>query len=415
MRFPNFARRALKTLTVALVLAFGVLAGAKTKFRVLYDFRDGSDGANPVLFAALAMDGDGNLFGAAQAGGDIGNTYCEGYGCGVIFELSPSDGPRWNETALFEITNPVAQGEFASPLTLDGQGNLYGCTEGRPGTGVAFELSPGSPHWSLSVVGSSPCTGPVGLILDSAGNLYGDIGTGAYGEGTVAELAPGLSGWTLTDLYSFCSKPGCPDGDYPLAPFSWDSKGNLYGTTYFGGYPYPGCSCGVAFQMTANGDGTWTYHVMHRFTNGNDGGNPGTGLTVDASGNAYGTTVYGGPYGNGAVFKLTPTKGGRRQLTVLYGFPNGTNGAAPVGNLVLDGAGNLYGIAGSSTCNWTCGLVFRLSPQKNGKWECVVVHRFNMTDGNFPNGLTMDGEGNLFGTTTGGGKYGFGVVFEITP
>jgi uncharacterized repeat protein (TIGR03803 family) len=255
----------------------------------------------------------------------------------------------------------------------------------------------------------------VGLIPDRTGDLYGYIGLGEYGEGAISELSPGSSGWTLTELYSFCIKSSCPDGDYPVAPFSWDSKGNLYGTTYDGGYPYPKCSCGVAFQMTPNGDGTWTYHVLHRFTHGNDGGFPLGSVTVDASGAVYGTTTHGGHYGNGNVFKLTPTTDGHWKLTVVYGFPDASDGAVPSGDLVFDKAGNLYGTAGSTACNGSCGVIFKLSPQKNGKWNYSVLHRFSMTDGDYPNGLTRDSEGNLFGTTTGGGKYGYGVVFEITP
>ena len=356
------------------VLTLEIGAPASPKFRVLYNFRDGSDGAYPVPFAALAIDKGGNLYGATQAGGDIKNNYCEGYGCGVIFELSPSGDGRWKEGVLFEITNPVAEGEFDSQLALDAQGDLYGCTENY---GPMFEMTPRSPQWTFNPIWPGGCIGPVGLILDSLGDLYGEFGKGSTGG--ISELSPSSDGWAYTNLYEFCpSGQNCRDGDDPLAPLSWDSKGNLYGTTYDGGYPYPKCSCGVAFQMTPNGDGTWTYHVLHRFTFGNDGGHPGSGLTLDASGNAYGTAIYGGPYGNGDVFKLAPTKSGPWKLTVLYGFPNGTNGAAPVGNLVFDKAGNLYGIAGSSTCNWTCGLVFKLAPQKNGKWKCSVVHRFNM-------------------------------------
>jgi hypothetical protein len=87
VKFRDFARRAAKILAVVLILAFGVSAVAKTKFKVLYNFKDVSDGGNPVLFTALTIDGNGNLLGAAQAGGDIKNNYCEGYGCGVVFKL----------------------------------------------------------------------------------------------------------------------------------------------------------------------------------------------------------------------------------------------------------------------------------------------------------------------------------------
>lgn len=275
-----------------------------------------------------------------------------------------------------------------------------------------FELTPGSPQWTFNPIWPLGCIGPVGLITDTAGDLYGEFGNGTTGG--ISELSPTPSAWVYTNLYEFCpSGSDCRDGITPLAPFSWDSNGNLYGTTYDGGYPYPKCYCGVAFQMTTNGDGTWTYHVLHRFTDGNDGGHPYGSLTVDASGPAYGTTTYGGPHGNGNVFKLVQA-GRRWNLTVLYGFPNPDNGFAPGNDLAFDKAGNLYGTAGTPACNGGCGVIFKLSPQKNGTWSYSVLHRFDMTDGNYPNGLTMDSEGNLFGTTTGGGKYGYGVVFEIT-
>jgi len=216
-----------------------------------------------------------------------------------------------------------------------------------------------------------------------------------------------------------CAQQGCPDGVTPEAPFSWDARSNLYGTDYQGGlvnYPDCGGHCGVAFQMTPNGDGTWTYHVMHRFDSfKGDGCLPEGSLTVDSSGNAYGTTGLCGRYHDGTVFRLTPTKHGDWKETILYTFPNINTGAGPQSNLVLDKAGNLYGTAGWKGCNYTCGLVFKLSPQKNGKWIYSVLHKFNETDGDLPNGLTMDRDGNLFGTTSLGGKYGYGVVFEITP
>jgi uncharacterized repeat protein (TIGR03803 family) len=196
----------------------------------------------------------------------------------VIFELSPSARGKWTESVLFEITDPERQGSFDSPLAADDERDLYGCSAEAP----TFELTPDSPQWNFNPIWQSPCGSGVGLVLDRTGDLYGYIGLGAYGEGAISELSPGSSGWTLTELYSFCSKPSCPDGDDPLAPFSWDSKGNLYGTTYRGGAE---CDCGVAFQLTHNSGGIWTYHVMHRFSGHSDGCYPYGSLTLDADGN----------------------------------------------------------------------------------------------------------------------------------
>jgi len=385
-------------------LASAAAAGG-VKFRILHNFTGGNDGGGPVLFASLAIDRSGNLYGA---GGGGSKKNCDGYGCGVIFEMIRQAGGKWSEDVLYNFDSLK---NVDSPLAVDHQGDLYGCTGDY---GPMFELTPGSPHWTFNPIWPLGCIGPVGLITDTAGDLYGEFGNAS--SGGVSELSPSPNGWVYTNLYEFCQQQGCPDGDFPLAPFSWDSKGNLYGTTYFGGYAHDGCSnCGVAFQMTPNGDGTWTYHVMHRFSAHNDGAYPYGSLTVDASGAAYGTTTHAGPYGNGSVFKLTPAKDGQWKLSALYGFPNENNGLAPGSNLVFDKAGNLYGTAGSPACNGGCGVIFKLSPQKNGKWNYSVLHRFSMTDGDYPNGLTMDGEGNLFGTTRGGGKYGYGVVFELTP
>jgi uncharacterized repeat protein (TIGR03803 family) len=391
-------------LALILVLALSVPAAAKTKFRLLYNFTGSSDGGYPVLFAALARDSRGYLFGPAAGGTGRG---CNPGPCGVAFEMHKDSAGRWHETVVFNFSD---YGRYwpDGPFAVDSRGDLYGCTGNY---GPMFELTPGAPHWNFNPIWSSGCIGAVGLILDSAGNLYGEFGNATTGG--VSELSPTSNGWVYTNLFEFCQQLGC--GDNPLAPFSWDSKGNLYGTTYDGGDPR--CNnCGVAFQMTPNGDGTWTYHVLHRFINGNDGSRPYGSLTVDASGAAYGTTTYGGPYGNGNVFKLTPGKNGQWKLTVVYGFPNPyKQGFAPGNNLVFDKAGNLYGTAGSVVCGGACGLVFKLSPQKSGGWSYTMLHQFTGPDGNYPNGLTMDSQGNLYGTTQAGGKYGYGVVFEITP
>ncbi len=408
MKTRHLAPVFLPTLLLVAILLGSVVpsAAAKTKFRVLYNFTGGADGGGPVLFAALAIDKAGNLVGPTAAGGYVGGD-CP-YGCGTVFEMSRGGSGKWSESVLFEVTDPMTQGYIYSPLALDAQGDVYGCNYSGP----MFELTPGTGQWTFNAIWQYGCDYPVGLILDDAGDLYGNFGNDETGG--ISELSPSPDGWVYTDLYSWCQQQGCPDGVTPLAPFSWDAKGNLYGTTYSGGDPH--CNCGVAFQVTPNGDGTWTYHVMHRFSYHKDGGDPYGSLTVDASGNAYGTTTHAGPYGDGNVFKLTPTKDGRWKLTVLYGFRNyKKDGLAPGSDLVLDKAGNLYGIAGSINCNGTCGLIFKLSPQTNGKWKYSVLHRFNLSDGDFPNGLTADSQGHLYGTTRLGGKYGYGVVFEITP
>jgi uncharacterized repeat protein (TIGR03803 family) len=411
----------VSTLAVAMTIAFVPEASAASKYRVLYNFYGqngfpGPKGGLPLLFAALAIDEKGNLYGTAAGG--TGNN-CFGP-CGVIFEMTRGANGKWGESVAFNFTNPSTQGIPYTALTADGQGNLYGgASGGEQGyLNLLYQLTPRPGGWALNVV-EDPGT-DVGVITDASGNLFGFLGDGAYDDGGVGELSHAADGWTLTQLYSFCRNGNCSTGVRPLVPMSWDSKGNLYGTTYEGGFSYPQCYCGVAFQLTPNSDGTWTYHRLHVFGSfPSDGRSPYGGLTVDAAGNVYGTTTNGGPNQDGTVFKLTPTSDGRWKETIIYGFGIECNCASPGNNLVFDKAGNLYGTAATfEECKVGgngCGLVFKLAPQKNGCWKYSLVHLFRGPDGEYPNGLTMDSKGNLYGTTTLGGKYDVGVVFEITP
>src|SRR5580692_2745657 len=247
------------------------------------------------------------------------------------------------------------------------------------------------------------------------------MGRGQYKYGAIAELSPNSDGWTYTTLYSFCVFR-C--GYSPSAPPIWDGKGNLFGATTDGGVAQPACwtyaGCGVIFEMTPNGDGTWTYHILHRFLkfSSKDGQTPNGGLAMDAAGNLYGVTVYGGVHNQGRVFKLT-FSGGRWKETALYDFPNCADGCLPAGTPAFDRAGNLYATAsgGLADCGgYTCGVVFKLSPQQNGTWKYSVVYKLHGTDGNFlPYGVIVDSKGNIFGTTSAGGTYNSGVAFEITP
>jgi uncharacterized repeat protein (TIGR03803 family) len=262
------------------------------------------------------------------------------------------------------------------------------------------------------------------IVLDRAGNIYGSIGPGKYGNGAISELLHGSNGWTLKTLYSFCGRPNCPDGEDPLAPLTWDAAGNLYGTTLYGGNGPPKCvgglGCGVAFQMTPNSDGTWKYHVLHRFAAfATDGQSPDAGVVVDAAGNVYGTTNGGGAHYSGTVFKLTPTSDGHWKETMIHQFlPDCVDGCVPNTTLVFDRAGNLYGTSygGNLACGgFYCDLIFKLTRQAKGKWKYSVLHKFTGHDGQGSNSLTIDGKGNLFGTTKVGGTYNYGVAFEITP
>jgi uncharacterized repeat protein (TIGR03803 family) len=254
-----------------------------------------------------------------------------------------------------------------------------------------------------------------GLILDAAGNLYGTTSSGGAsgpsGNGTVFELTPNSDGsWTESVLHNFCSRTNCADGDTPSAGLIFDTVGNLYGTTFYGANGY-----GVVFKLTPNSDGRWTESVLYGFTGGVDGDSPYGGLIFDAAGNLYGTTVDGGAYGSGVVFKLTPNSDGRWTESVLYSFTGGADGSNPFGGVIFDTVGNLYGT--TQTSGKGDGTVFKLTPNSDGGWTESVLHSFTGgRDRGFPDaGVIFDGAGNLYGTTAGSSSENNGMVFKLTP
>ncbi len=238
----------------------------------------------------------------------------------------------------------------------------------------------------------------------------------------IAILLPGAHATTAAQqeivLHTF--NPGAREGINPEANVIFDSAGNLFGTTYEGGTI--GCfggsiNCGTVFELSPRSDGTWAEKTIHNF-NGNDGAASTAGLIVDASGNLYGTTAYGGTDYYGVVFELLPTKNGGWVEKVLHQFEvNGVDGLTPYGSLVFDRAGNLYGTTSVGGA-YDGGVVFELSPTPGGNWNETVIHNFasDSTDGANPfDALIIDAAGNLYGTTPGGGTYGYGTVFELSP
>ncbi len=397
----------ISLLACASCLALVASAGPAPKYKVLHNFNYGTQAQIGPPGGSPALDSSGRLYGGAGGG-----TGCAGYGCGVIYRLAPDRG-GWKFTIAYDFLGGE-DGAFPQHVLFSGSGDLFGTLAGDAGLGDTgiYELVRGGGRWTFDMI----YPGGDCLVLDQTGNLYG-----CFGSGMIGELSPGPNGWTYTDIYySDCNSP-CYDGDSPVAPLTWDSHGDLYGTTLFGGNVPPLCpgsgGCGVAFQLANNGDGTWTYHVLHRFAAfKNDGYYSYAGLTVDGSGNAYGLTSAGGKYGNGTFYKLTPTEKGPWKETILYEFPNCANGCGPAYTLVSDKAGNFYSSgAGGNHCGYDCGTVFKFSPQKNGTWKYSVVHKFTGADGAYPYGVVLDDKGNIFGTTMNGGKYNLGVAFEITP
>jgi len=398
----------LFALVAVVALQASAWAASQYKYRILHAFTGGKDGGYPA--SGFTLDASGDPYGMTFGGG-VG-VPCDYQSCGVIFRLSPGTDGRWREKVLLDFTDNTGGGGYHTDLLFDGSGNLFGSTYMLVpgGNAYIFELTPAAGQWDFNpIYDGGGC-----LVFDQVGNLYGCIAPGMFGE-----LSPGPNGWVYTDLYDYRSGR---DGSGTQQPLTWDSHGNLYGTNLFGGNFPPKClgsgGCGTAFQLAPNGDGTWTYHVLWRFANSStDGYYPYAGLTVDPSGTAYGATAYGGKYGNGTFFKLTPTKTGLWKETILYEFPNCNEGCVPSFTLVADKAGNLYGSgAGGLDCGGiSCGTVFKFTPQKNGTWKFSTVHKFNGNDGAFPYGVIPDSKGNIFGTTMQGGKYNMGVAFEITP
>ena len=379
-------------------------AWANSKYTILHAFGNGKDGG--FLLGRVTFDAKGNLYGTSFFGGT--------YGSGTVFRLRPGADGKWTEVILHNFCSPsdCTDGDnVMAAVTFDAAGNLYGSSNL-----ATFEMTPDSTAesgWSFQVIYG---TGSNGLNLDEAGNLYGTWGPGKYGVGAVFELSPGSNGWTETYLYSFCPNPrnSCLDGDEPDTALTWDAKGNLYGGTLGGGTG----KGGVIFELKHKAWG-WREHVLHNFpAYSGDGWNPHGPLIFDQKGDLYGTTSQGGPLGYGTVFKLTRGSDGRWKETILYDLRNPfQNGGGSDAGVIFDSSGNLWGTTpGGGDPKCQCGVVFKMTPGGKGKWKYTAVHRFHYTDGFDPEaGLILDSNGNLYGTTANGGKYGGGVVFEITP
>jgi len=252
------------------------------------------------------------------------------------------------------------------------------------------------------------------LIFDSAGNIYGTTVVGGLnGCGTVFELTLSGGKWQENVLYSF----DCfATGKNPYGGVTFDSAGNLYGTTVAGGSG-GGCAgdgCGVVYKLTQSG-GAWTETVLYNFTGGDDGFGPGGGVVFDKAGNLYGTTPDGGANSEGVVYQLSPNNGQWKQ-TVLHAFTGGDDGAVgSLGPLLVDAAGNLYGVTELGG-KYGAGVAFKLSPA-GGMWKYTTLYPFQgLPDAGFPyGGLIADANGRLYGTTYFGGANGLGALFEVGP
>jgi uncharacterized repeat protein (TIGR03803 family) len=309
-------------------------------------------------------------------------------------------------------------------LILDSAGNLYGtaASAGSRWAGVVFELSPvAGGGWSEKILhtfakngvdGTEPLAG---LIFDATGNLYGTTAAGgAYDSGTVFEMRPSSGGsWTERVLHSFGD--GENDGVNPNSGLTLDASGNLYGGT-----PNGDDNGGIVFELTPKSNGIWEEKVLCSFPKSPisySAGPVDARLIFDSSGNLYGTTIAGGAYNYGSVFELSPTAGGAWTLKLLHSFDfNGTDGFGPEAGVVFDSSGNLYGTTSGGGPGKGFGTVFELSPATGGSWTEKVLYRFTWSAGTYPTGTPVfDSAGNLYATTLQGAAHNGGVVVELMP
>ncbi|HEV2397723.1 MAG TPA: choice-of-anchor tandem repeat GloVer-containing protein [Candidatus Sulfotelmatobacter sp.] len=231
--------------------------------------------------------------------------------------------------------------------------------------------------------------------------------------GVVLVLTVGISAQTESILHSFTNGS---DGGYPEGGLVSDGKGNWYGTASGGGTYFSG----LVFELTPNSSGGWTEQVIYNFTgnsNPSDGARPDGPLAFDAKGHLYGVTDGGGLSGAGTVFELSPASNGTWSEKILYSFQPGTGALPYGGGLALDAAGNLYG-TGAGGGAYGYGGVYELSPGANGTWTEKVIYSFQgLNDGGSPIASTplLDNAGNVYGVTSGWGVHDYGVVYELTP
>lgn len=409
----------LAVIMLAFVVPSSQSAHAQT-LTVLHSFSGDPDGAGP--FAGVTLDSAGSLYGTTYAGGTRNQ--------GTIYQLKHS-GSTYTYNILYNFLSagdgglPEASVVFAPGGALYGttiQGGYDGCSSmGHTGCGVVFSVRPQSTfcrtvfcYWletpAYAFHGGDNGDGAFPLYgklaFDQAGNIYGTTWFGgAYGGGTLYELSRSNGTWTETILHNFGASG---DGSEPLHNVILDSAGNLYGTTQSGGVS----GGGTVFQLVPSGSG-WTENIIANFSlNSPLGGAPQAGLTIDQAGNLYGATGIGSGSA-GTAFELSPSGSGW-QMTLLHQFPGG-NQYGVVGNMVLDSQGDLFGTTFGGG-PYLAGTIFKLTPSGSG-WTYTDLYDFtNGDDGAAPTGdSSMDAQGNLYGTCQDSGALGQGVAWKFSP
>jgi uncharacterized repeat protein (TIGR03803 family) len=368
-----------------------------TTFTTLHSF-DGTDGNKS--FAGLIQATNGNLYGTTYYGGARNS--------GEVFEITPGG----TLTTLYSLCSKsgCTDGEYTYAVPVQGtNGNFYGTTYlgGSNDLGTVFKITPSGTLTTLHTFGGTDGSQPLaGLVQGTDGNFYGTTYYGgSQGDGEIFKITP--SG-TLNTLHSFCSQTACKDGRNPFAGLVQAVDGNLYGTTYIGGaHGY-----GTVFKITPSG----TFKTLHSFCSQSgclDGEFPQTGLVQATNGNLYGTTIVGGNYGSGTIFKITPSG----TLTTLYNVCS--QSGCPDGNYLHAGLiqatdGNLYGVMEIGGAN-NGGTIFRMTLSGTLTTLYNVCSQPACADGQYPAaGLVQDTNGNLYGTTADGGTNGDGTVFSLS-
>jgi uncharacterized repeat protein (TIGR03803 family) len=424
-------------LCAALIVLCCGLAFGQTQYKVLWSFGGApNDGAGPV--GSLIFDRNGNLYGTTEGGGAIG--------AGTVFELSPNADGSWTETILYSFCSLAGCLDGTEPvagLIFDSTGNLYGttiaggpniCQSAQATCGTVFELSPTSNpggSWTETVLYNFCSDGPQGgcqdgaepasqLTIDASGNLYGTTTTGGTAGfrnvccwgGTVFEMSGGNGGWTHSVLYNFCANGHndvCPDGSGPQAGVTFDSAGNLYGTTEGGGSTkYSGN--GTVYKLSPGSNG-WTETLLSGSNLPNEkGGNPLGEVSFDRLGNVYGTFSFGGANFDGGVFRLNS----KDEKFTRFSF-NGNNGQTPSAGVLLDSKNAaLYGTTRIGGSNNNAGTIFQIAAPMQESVLYNFCSQPKCVDGGTPvASLIADKAGNLYGTASLGGTNGVGVVFQI--
>lgn len=422
---PLRAILASRSATVRL-LAVAVLMGSPCAFAqtltTLYSFgANVHDGADPL--PGIVFDKAGNIYGSASIGGSQN-------GDGMIFELvrpTEQDG-SWDQVVIRRFRGrPDGSSPQGIPV-LTASGKIFGTTYagGANNMGTVFSSLPpataGGPWTTRTLYSFGGFTGDGlnpnhGLIAGFGGFAGVTSNGGARRRGTVFLLSPPATStgtWTETILYSF--KP-VPDAAFPSSDLVMDKNGNLYGTALQGGANNLGAIYEISPPAVAGG--AWTETVIYSF-NGTDGTLPIGRLVLDASGALYGTTAGGGAEFEGTVFKLTPpaTAGAPWTESILFNFSGSSDGGNPEGGVTLDKNGRIFGSASSGGDGGPDfgGVIFVLDPPavEGGEWTETILHHFGGPDGFSPAAPVVLRQDGIYGTTTLGGDFGKGTIFVLT-